>query len=471
MHLLICTTTHQHPVENGMNQHPTSDIATLLSIQQVLDLQPKIPDYQRPYKWQTQHVSQLFHDLLLHFEQGKPYRIGTVVLHQHDHAQIHDIVDGQQRLITLSLLLHALGNDHSHLLHEKLRHSVSQNNIVQNHQFIQHLLADNAHINQQRFAQYILGKDSHIGCEMVCVTLNNLDQAFQFFDSQNARGKPLAAYDLLKAYHLRAMQNRPVNTGHHCVANWESAALADEHSPSLHKIINLVLFRLRRWHHQLSGEQFTSQELDTFKGVDESMDYPYLRHFYAAQAMFQAATHNPMMFHPRFLQAGFQAQQPLINGELFFHYVEHYRQLYAELFHPSTGHLARIHQLGQMDLGTNLIDFLNTYKNNWRAGDQYLRELFECTVLAYVDKFGVNQLEAFLYKAFVWVYQKRLQWQRITFNTIDHVALDRDGLLVCIEQALEPKAVMQFMNQAITDRRFENVDETMQQLLGVSNAK
>ena len=55
-----------------MNQHPTSDIATLLSIQQVLDLQPKIPDYQRPYKWQTQHVSQLFHDLLLHFEQEKP---------------------------------------------------------------------------------------------------------------------------------------------------------------------------------------------------------------------------------------------------------------------------------------------------------------------------------------------------------------------------------------------------------------
>ncbi|UOO88297.1 DUF262 domain-containing protein [Vitreoscilla massiliensis] len=456
-----------------MSLHPTPDIATILPIQQVLDLKPRIPDYQRPYKWQAQHVSQLFHDLLLHFEQGKQYRIGTVVLHQHPHGQIHDIVDGQQRLITLSLLLHALGNDNSHLLHEKLGHSISHNNLMQNHQFIQYLLSDCAQIDKKRFAQYILGKDedNNVGCDMVCVTLNNLDQAFQFFDSQNARGKPLEAYDLLKAYHLRAMQNRPVNTVHQCVANWESAAQADEHSPNLYKIINLVLFRLRRWHQQQSGDQFTSQELDTFKGIAETAEYPYLHNTIAARTMLQAASHNPMMFHPRFLQAGFQAQQALINGEWFFHYIEHYRQLYAELFHPQTGLLAHIRTLGQVAFDTNLIDYLNTYKNNWRAGDQYLRELFECTVLAYVDKFGATQLEPFLYKAFVWVYQKRLQWQRITFNTIDQVALDRGSLLLCIAQALQPKAVMQFMNQPLSDMRFDNVDDKMKELLGVSDAK
>ena len=94
-------------VEKFMNQQPTQNIANIQSIQQVLDLKPKIPDYQRPYKWQKHHVSQLFNDLLLHFEQGKQYRIGTVVFHQHDnnHVKKNDIVDGQQRLITLSLLL------------------------------------------------------------------------------------------------------------------------------------------------------------------------------------------------------------------------------------------------------------------------------------------------------------------------------------------------------------------------------
>ncbi len=42
-------------------------------------------------------------------------------------------------------------------------------------------------------------------CSMVYVKLVSLEEAFQFFDSQNARGKPLAPYDLLKAYHLRSL--------------------------------------------------------------------------------------------------------------------------------------------------------------------------------------------------------------------------------------------------------------------------
>ena len=460
-------------VEKFMNQQPTQNIANIQSIQQVLDLKPKIPDYQRPYKWQKHHVSQLFNDLLLHFEQGKQYRIGTVVFHQHDnnHVKKNDIVDGQQRLITLSLLLNALGVKSSSLLNEKLQHSVSQNNIVQNHRFIQSLLKDNVQIDKNKFTQYILGEDGEAGCEMVCVKLDNLDQAFQFFDTQNARGKPLEAYDLLKAYHLREMHSKSASIVHDCVANWESAALAEESTPNLFKIINLVLFRVRRWHHTQSAEQFTSQELDIFKGVSEAIDYPYLRSAQAAQVIFQIASQNPMLYHPRFLQPGFQTNQTLINGEWFFQYIEHYRQLYTELFHPKKGYLARIRQLGSVDLEKNLIGFLNAYKHNGRAGDQYLRELYECTILAYFDKFGTTQLDKFIYKAFVWVYQKRLEWQRITFNTIDNIAIGLDSLLVCIDQALEPKAVMQFMNQPLTEVRFENVDDKFKEIFGVNNDK
>ena len=52
-------------VEKFMNQQLTQNIANIQSIQQVLDLKPKIPDYQRPYKWQKHHVSQLFNELPL----------------------------------------------------------------------------------------------------------------------------------------------------------------------------------------------------------------------------------------------------------------------------------------------------------------------------------------------------------------------------------------------------------------------
>ena len=92
--------------------------AKILKIDDVLKLNLSIPDYQRPYKWTIKHVQQLLDDLLTHFRnQQQVYRIGTVVIHKYNEENKEtqkieeklDIVDGQQRLITLSLLLHSLG--------------------------------------------------------------------------------------------------------------------------------------------------------------------------------------------------------------------------------------------------------------------------------------------------------------------------------------------------------------------------
>ena len=46
-------------------------------------------------------------------------------------------------------------------------------------------------------------------CELVVVITDDISEAFQFFDSQNARGKKLYPQDLLKAYHLREMNDLP----------------------------------------------------------------------------------------------------------------------------------------------------------------------------------------------------------------------------------------------------------------------
>ena len=63
---------------------------------------------------------------------------------------------------------------------------------------------------------------------------------------------------------------------------WEKSALSQEIN-NLDKIINYILFRLRRWHYQESGEVFTSDELETFKGVSESATYPYLSPLFATK--------------------------------------------------------------------------------------------------------------------------------------------------------------------------------------------
>src|SRR5208282_872552 len=70
--------------------------------------QLSIPDYQRSYSWKSSHVLDLLKDT---FERTTPYLIGTLILHDtlHGSQKTLDIVDGQQRLVTLTVLLHEFG--------------------------------------------------------------------------------------------------------------------------------------------------------------------------------------------------------------------------------------------------------------------------------------------------------------------------------------------------------------------------
>lgn len=85
--------------------HPTVE-----PVEALLRMSIVVPDYQRPYKWRIEHVGQLLDDIRAFHASGR-YRIGTVIL---DEAQAAGdapsrelrIVDGQQRLITFSLIAH-----------------------------------------------------------------------------------------------------------------------------------------------------------------------------------------------------------------------------------------------------------------------------------------------------------------------------------------------------------------------------
>ena len=65
----------------------------------------RIPEYQRPYKWGHVQVLQLLQDIKL-FQDKSAYRLGSVVLHS-DNSDLN-IVDGQQRTLTLLLIVQAL---------------------------------------------------------------------------------------------------------------------------------------------------------------------------------------------------------------------------------------------------------------------------------------------------------------------------------------------------------------------------
>lgn len=73
------------------------------------DFEFRIPDYQRPYRWRVDQALQLLDDLeeSLTREVDEPYFLGSLVLVRQGPRQF-DVIDGQQRLTTLSLLFGVL---------------------------------------------------------------------------------------------------------------------------------------------------------------------------------------------------------------------------------------------------------------------------------------------------------------------------------------------------------------------------
>ncbi|MFD7862815.1 DUF262 domain-containing protein [Streptomyces sp. NPDC059783] len=70
----------------------------------------RIPDYQRPYAWQPEQAQQLLADLeeALLRGDGEPYFLGSLVLVKDSGSAQADVIDGQQRLTTLTILLAVL---------------------------------------------------------------------------------------------------------------------------------------------------------------------------------------------------------------------------------------------------------------------------------------------------------------------------------------------------------------------------
>ncbi|MFD4674719.1 DUF262 domain-containing protein [Lentzea sp. NPDC058450] len=66
-----------------------------------------IPDYQRPYAWEPEQARQLLDDLVETVERDddEPYFLGSMVLVKSDGEPKSEVIDGQQRLTTLTILL------------------------------------------------------------------------------------------------------------------------------------------------------------------------------------------------------------------------------------------------------------------------------------------------------------------------------------------------------------------------------
>lgn len=80
----------------------------LVGIGSVFDQPLQVPKYQREYSWGKQEVNQLLEDIGEAKSAGNRYFLGTIVTVKNTETGRIDVIDGQQRLTTVSLIYRAL---------------------------------------------------------------------------------------------------------------------------------------------------------------------------------------------------------------------------------------------------------------------------------------------------------------------------------------------------------------------------
>ena len=205
----------------------------------------EIPFYQRPYAWSTEEVGELLDDLLFAMDKDAeaPYFLGSIVLIKGDDPD-SKVVDGQQRLTTLTMLLCALRElaDDERLkvaLDERIRQrsdplagtqevvrlrirprdqeffhdnvqddggviamiennppriTDSQERVFENAKFLIGKLAELDQAQRRQLAEFIIRS-----CYLVTVSTTDMSSAYRIFSVMNDRGLALEPTDILKA--------------------------------------------------------------------------------------------------------------------------------------------------------------------------------------------------------------------------------------------------------------------------------
>lgn len=375
-----------------------------------------VPKYQRPYKWTARNAIQLLDDITNAKNSNKErYRVGTLILHKVNGKNQYDIVDGQQRIITFSLLLTALGEKNIEFLQQKIYDNEHNNrNIANNYNALFRRVGlksegnDSAAEHQrdmEHLKDYIENR-----CELIVVTTSDVSEAFQFFDSQNARGKALYPHDLLKAYHLREMNNISEGETEKIVREWEQVSQSD-----LADFFGNYLYRIKEWVSGNKANVLNEHNIQMFKGITRSARTPYAQFYKSAYCYADMVNSSAMPFVSGTQNVNaFQLNTPIIAGKPFFEYTRHYYNILKDIQNNN--------KYEGFYINDNII--VKTLDRYFKKGigNGITRLMFDTSVLLYVDRFcpetyptkeDMELFDQFVIFAFIWAYSLRAQYTNL----------------------------------------------------------
>ena len=347
-----------------------------------------IPDYQRIYCWTEKNVHQLLNDIIDNGE--KTFHLGSIILHKSKDVDkdVYAIVDGQQRLVTLSLLLLELQNDIPlALLNEKFKSTEAQSYIAYNKTLIQNFILKNpGKIKIEKLLD-------NLQFSVLIINDGSLDLAYTFFSNQNSRGKSLSDYDLLKAHHLRfiTIEKHAI----HLAERWDNIILNSDNDASdkdLGRTFGIYLFRLRKW---MRKRVWSDDE--KFKVKTE----------------FEAAVTIPDI--PPFGEK-FEFYESMQGGSHFFAYADHFIYKFKSF------------------KKTSEFKSLNILKGetHW-----WYKDVIECLLFAYYLKFGTIYLSEALFCIERRISEHRYNLGRSSLRSVLEYAGNSE-IIMMIDQATSP---------------------------------
>ena len=341
-----------------------------------------IPDYQRNYCWEDKQVKALW-DSLKEIPHDGEYHLGTIIL-QKDSNGNYAVIDGQQRLVTLTLIVRELNyQGNMPLLNQKFLSENSKKHVANSRWLIKNLTSRSYDetlcsriINQLIFTVLIL-KESR------------LDLAYTFFSNENSKGVPLSDYDLLKAHHLRYIFIE--KQAEHLASRWND--LIENDYFSLEHTLAVHLFRLRKW---MRKKNFNPDER------------------FCVKEEFSSALILPEI--PPFGEK-FDFYEKIQGGSHFFAYTEHFVNRFKQFS------------------GTRQVRALRNHlkwESHWKYAD-----VIETLLFGYYLKFGEQYLTEALFCISGCIAQHRYEATRALAYKIREYAKDSE-IVMMIDQASSP---------------------------------
>ena len=380
------------------------------SLEELLNCNLSIPIYQRPYEWSRANVLTLLDDIHNEYIKGKSINLGTIILYSN--ADKLDIVDGQQRIITLSLLFYNLNLESKILKNSIQCISNTEKRIISNSNEIEDYLErlrKNPQFDIENFKNYIQKQ-----INFFVIITEDSEESFQLFDGRNSKFKNLDPVDLLKAYHLGKI-NR-IDEKKESLISWNEnindSFSIDNHKNRIQFLFNDVLFNIYNWSLNKGRKEFEKDDIYLYKGYRESKGYNYVKYYNSAESKYHLIN------------------KPFKEGKAFFDMVADFIKEYK-----------------------NIIDDYNLYKkviNDTRVVD-YPRDYFDSqyyfinivyydALFLFKNKFGsiqefeMDTIQDYIYK---WVLTHRVNYLQVQYTSINKYIIENNNFFFECNNALD----------------------------------